>query len=666
MSRWLLALALCLASSLALAQGCGPTNPNCIVPDRPLGDISNAAANTRFVAQNATPAVSVVGFGAKCDGSTNDFVAIQTAINAGSGTRVVFPAGTCTAVLPSATSLATLGANTIIEGLGKNTSVLKLSLTGTSFATAFSLSNSHVIFRNITIQLNGDSTGTQNGILFGLLASDLKFQNVSLTSNAVEGVLIGGTATNADTVKVIFTSSALAGSPITITSTVSGGQTAAQIATGLATAINANGTISGAGIVATATGSFVSIAQPDTLVPQASYTTQVTGAATETMTIGPSVTSIVWNIPQTSAEVSDFLAENAEVSGWNYSLLKANATTTTNRRFVFRGGFYNQIITGAANINSPAGIFDRLVIEGLHIGQVGLNSTNDLPVSLSNVTNATIIGNVLEGTYDANAMHFEENSSGLTVSGNVVQQATSTGLGAGFAGSCMFMIDNNVGGGGFKANNDVTITGNTCRTANTNQSGYGIFGGVTSVVNQRWTIASNVLSGYAGGVNLAAGGFSLVGNSFVNFTAAGTGITIAGTATAGIVSDNTVRTYTTEFANSGTGIEGIPATFTPALTCGTATFTTSSARFKTLRHTTQAALDFTITAIGTCGNLISFTLPNTANSAAAVNGREVALNGKGMSCTATVAGGTASCSKADNSVFLVNERFNVSGIYENQ
>jgi hypothetical protein len=49
MKRILLGLFLLLFASAALAQGCGPTNPNCIVPTRPLGDSTNAAASTAFV-----------------------------------------------------------------------------------------------------------------------------------------------------------------------------------------------------------------------------------------------------------------------------------------------------------------------------------------------------------------------------------------------------------------------------------------------------------------------------------------------------------------------------------------------------------------------------------------------------------------------------------------
>lgn len=49
--RLLLALALSIIATVAVAD-CGPTNPNCIVPTRPNGDSTNAAASTAFV-QNA-------------------------------------------------------------------------------------------------------------------------------------------------------------------------------------------------------------------------------------------------------------------------------------------------------------------------------------------------------------------------------------------------------------------------------------------------------------------------------------------------------------------------------------------------------------------------------------------------------------------------------------
>jgi hypothetical protein len=53
MKKILLALALLIGSALpAAAQGCGPQNPNCIVPTAPAGTSDNRAASTAFV-QNA-------------------------------------------------------------------------------------------------------------------------------------------------------------------------------------------------------------------------------------------------------------------------------------------------------------------------------------------------------------------------------------------------------------------------------------------------------------------------------------------------------------------------------------------------------------------------------------------------------------------------------------
>src|SRR5579871_4432144 len=48
--RFLAALLIYLASAAAvIAQGCGGNNPNCVVPTRPAGDSTKAAANTEFV-----------------------------------------------------------------------------------------------------------------------------------------------------------------------------------------------------------------------------------------------------------------------------------------------------------------------------------------------------------------------------------------------------------------------------------------------------------------------------------------------------------------------------------------------------------------------------------------------------------------------------------------
>jgi len=121
---WILALVLSLfGADPAAAQGCGPQNPNCIVPTAPFGTSNNQAASTEFVntatgggglgtldfalmgngaspatfkgfLQSGTGAVtrtwqsktadlpSLKDFGAVCDGVTNDATAVSNATGA--------------------------------------------------------------------------------------------------------------------------------------------------------------------------------------------------------------------------------------------------------------------------------------------------------------------------------------------------------------------------------------------------------------------------------------------------------------------------------------------------------------------------------------------------------------------------------------------------------
>jgi len=59
MKRSILGFLFALWSSIAAAQGCGPANPNCIVPTAPPGTNNNQAASTAFVT-NATGSISGV------------------------------------------------------------------------------------------------------------------------------------------------------------------------------------------------------------------------------------------------------------------------------------------------------------------------------------------------------------------------------------------------------------------------------------------------------------------------------------------------------------------------------------------------------------------------------------------------------------------------------
>lgn len=90
----LLALLFLLLVSPVLAQGCGSTNPGCLVPTRPAGDNSNAAASTAFVGTAVSNSGGIPA-GLVCDGSTDKTAAIQAAIDASYNGTITLPRGDC-------------------------------------------------------------------------------------------------------------------------------------------------------------------------------------------------------------------------------------------------------------------------------------------------------------------------------------------------------------------------------------------------------------------------------------------------------------------------------------------------------------------------------------------------------------------------------------------
>lgn len=118
--------------------------------------------------------------------------------------------------------------------------------------------------------------------------------------------------------------------------------------------------------------------------------------------------------------------------------------------------------------------------------------------------------------------------------------------------------------------------------------------------------------------------------------------------------------------NIGQDFLGAWQAFTPSLTCGTATFTTNSARRMFVGKTVHIEIDFTINTIGTCTSPVTFTLPRTAQSSAFAAGFEVAINNHMGGCTMASASATATCRQNTGIAFVVNERWVVSGTYESQ
>lgn len=97
---------------------------------------------------------------------------------------------------------------------------------------------------------------------------------------------ITGTLTVGDTLQLIATSSALSGSPITLTYPTKAGDTLTLMAAGLVLLVNANATLVAAGVFASSVAGVVTIYWPATLSPTIVWTKNVTGVASEIVTIG--------------------------------------------------------------------------------------------------------------------------------------------------------------------------------------------------------------------------------------------------------------------------------------------------------------------------------------------------------------------------------------------
>lgn len=124
-------------------------------------------------------------------------------------------------------------------------------------------------------------------------------------------------------------------------------------------------------------------------------------------------------------------------------------------------------------------------------------------------------------------------------------------------------------------------------------------------------------------------------------------------------------------ATTTTKINGVDQTtawtaFTPSLSCGTATFTVTSARSKTMGKTTWIQIEFVITVIGTCAvTNVLFNLPNTTQSSGGMIGREANTNA-GLDCYFFASATQAQCLRTAATTWLVNDRAILSGVYENQ
>lgn len=191
------------------AQGCGPTNPNCIVPTAPPGTSNNQAASTAFVQSSIGNAgiFSVISYGADPTGATNStsaLTAAQAAANAYAATTggavIYFPCGsyqiTAGTFVSSINGVSVVGEDkhcTMINRFNDGGPTLQFSKASGTLA--------HVSLRNITFQ---DLSAVSGGAGFGTCANspyqivmdginDLLIQDVTIAYGcgalALQGVI---------------------------------------------------------------------------------------------------------------------------------------------------------------------------------------------------------------------------------------------------------------------------------------------------------------------------------------------------------------------------------------------------------------------------------------------------------------------------------------------
>ena len=110
-------------------------------------------------------------------------------------------------------------------------------------------------------------------------------------SAAAQIATVAGTLTVGDTLVLTATSSALTGSPISVTYTTKTGDTVSTMAAGLVALLNSQPVLNAAGVYASNAAGVVSIWSPASLTPAITWSKNVTGGATETVTLSVGATT---------------------------------------------------------------------------------------------------------------------------------------------------------------------------------------------------------------------------------------------------------------------------------------------------------------------------------------------------------------------------------------
>jgi hypothetical protein len=234
------------------------------------------------------------------------------------------------------------------------------------------------------VMRNTWNTQSCTAIGYYALAAGAPKNNTALGAYAQNGnstsVIVGGTATAGDALQLTFAGS-FTGSPVTVSYTVAGGNTTTQMATGLINAINTNSTLLAVpgrflAVAATPAANYFGIQWNGTSLLGLTVTTtaNVTGAATETLTIG-----------------TGNLGQNLIAIG--FQAMQGLALTTASSCIAIGNNALSALTTGAGNtaIGRSALLATTSGQQNTAIGDLALtkNTTGVFNVALGQNTGAT-------------------------------------------------------------------------------------------------------------------------------------------------------------------------------------------------------------------------------------------------------------------------------------
>lgn len=215
---------------------------------------------------------------------------------------------------------------------------------------------------------------------------------------------ITGTLTFGDGLQLIATSSALAGSPITITYTTKSADTVTTMAAGLVALINANPVLSAAGVLAGNLAGVITIYWPSTLSPTIVWTKNITGGATEAIAIttgaagagGAAVTTLFTGTLGNQALMT--IAAGTQANTWNVTL--SPPTGLSEIYFGLPSAGFSQALVNAINLGQnpqrgPSSNFKATVaLPGVGAPTAGTSNFSGGTDGRAGVTTATMLGNV--------------------------------------------------------------------------------------------------------------------------------------------------------------------------------------------------------------------------------------------------------------------------------